>query len=344
MQDTQEYTAPQIPLATENKPITSQVPKRIDAQDNRFKAYFDSRSEGHSAQKIAFSNLILLNKDGTFLYDSEPSSPSGSLHHALWLKDSANISSLHPIDQNEWSELRQKPELIEKTTQLIMECFVEAQRFYPWEQHIDGFTLEGKAPFGMESGNVLGIRISSSDWKPLMLAVESNDTGAIESIKKYLAASFVHERTHLERDDGLVSCVTTEIASHIAQYAFDPKNNPIFIEQIDRSLQNIDQQTSAPTESRSLPLYDQASYAALIIITDALTDQDKDLQSLVSAQQDPHKIPFLRQLNLFISESDISYLRESVLPMIIKTDGDTLLKQAKQIEKKWGAVVSLFTE
>lgn len=351
MLDTQELPINVITSSNKDELITPQAPersasnpRRIDEQNDIFKTYFGSRSEGYSVQRITFSNLISANRNGVFLYESDLSQPNDSLHHAVWLQNSANISFLYPISQNEWREMEQRPDVIDKTTQLIMECFVEAQRFYPWDQHVDGISLEGKAPFGMEGGNVLGIRVSSADWEPLMLAVKNNDTNSIERLKKHLGASFAHERTHLERDDGLVSTVTTEIASHIAQYAFDPKDNTTFLGQLDRSLQNIEQRVNTSTQHQSLSLYDQASYAALVVIADSLNEHSNVLQLALKAEQDSHKIPFLKQISSLMSESDVVYLCEKVLPTIMKTDGKTLLEQAKQIEKKWGAVESIFTQ
>lgn len=93
-----------------------------------------------------------------------------------------------------------------------------------------GFLIEESKRFGMEVGNIHGIRVNFQIIKPLFEVIQKGDIKEIEKQKKYIASPIVHELTHQERDDGLRSTVKTEIASYITQFCFDPKENEIFIE------------------------------------------------------------------------------------------------------------------
>ena len=217
----------------------------------------------------------------------------------------------------------------------LIESSKQATNFYKWNATPRGFVVEGSKNFGLEAGNIAGIRVSYEEIKPLVDAIKSGDTEEVVRQQKHLAASIVHELTHLERDDGLVSQVQTEIASHISQFIFDPRNNEVFNKQLAYSLKRIEENRSEEKKQKPLNLYDKAQFAALLIVADKLAEHSEIFKSALEADSDPHKIATLRSLGTLIGEPEQKYLVEDVLPTIMKLDNAELLQIVRDIESRY---------
>jgi hypothetical protein len=308
----------------------------IDKTDARYKQYFESYSSSPFEQ-MHFDNLINFNQNGTFLYEISPEDKK--LAHIIWFNNNPdNILPLHEIiPAEDWNELISQPELINRVNNILMESFSQALNFYKWADAPKGFVIEQSKKFGLEAGNFAGIRISFPYIKPLFNAIKNNDQEKIKIDKKHITASIIHELTHCERDDGIISQVPAEIASHIAQFIFDPHDNEIFNEQIARSLEQIEKRLNSQENSNWLNLYDKDIYGALLIIAEKLAEQNQTIKSAIEADGDPYKISTLKILGTLIGESDQEYLKETILPAAMKLTGAELLQIIKDIESKNGA-------
>jgi hypothetical protein len=230
----------------------------------------------------------------------------------------------------------ERSEVIERANTLLIETYNNALVFYPWYHAAKGMVIEGSKDFGMEQGNLLGIRISVEEVIAMLGSLENGKVHEIYVHQQHLAASFVHELTHLERDDGLRSTVNSEIASHIAQFAFAPKGNEIFNQQLARSLTSIAQDHDSKSgDQPSGRIYDKAQYAALLVIGDKIAHSNREYQALLSSDDDPNKLGALRQMSAYIRDEDWECLKNG-LKEIMNTTCENLFRTARDIEREFG--------
>ena len=232
-------------------------------------------------------------------------------------------------------DIAEEPELTNRINMALLESSSHAINFYKWTATPSGFVVEGSKNFGLEAGNIAGIRVSFQEIKPLVDAVKNGDTEEVVRQQKHLAASIVHELTHLERDDGLGSQVQSEIASHISQFIFDTHTNEVFNKQLAYSLKRIEENRNEGEKQKPLSLYDKAQFAALLIIADKLAEHSDLIKSAIETDRDPHKIPTLGRLGTLIDDLEEKYLVEDVLPTIMKLDNAALLHMVQDIERRY---------
>jgi len=307
--------------------------EKVSPNDLKQKKYWEKYANNPMVQ-INIENITGLNKDAVYLYETTGSNQEKRLAHILWIHNNPKevLPVYKAIDEQEWKELAQNPQLIEHINKVLIENYNSAMDFYYWQHTPRGFVIEGSKSFGMEAGNIAGIRISYQEIKPLIKAIEEKDQEEIKRQKKNIAASIVHELTHLERDDGLVTQVKTEVASHIAQFIFNPRDNEIFNQELKSSLNRIAE--NRDKEEKSLHLYDKAQYIALLIVAYELSQYNQEYRDILLKDKDPHKLEALKKLQENIREEDEKYLRSEVLERIMQTSNDELMNRLKQIEKE----------
>lgn len=313
--------------------------RRIEPEEKEFENYFQNYSDLSIAQ-THMDNAKNFNSEGTFLYEVTKGEKEKKLNHLIWVY--REIESRKPIPSQEWQKWNNKPEIIERANTTLLESYSAAIDFYPWKiRPPRGFVMEGIKYHGMEPSGPLGFTISYSEIEPLLKVIENKNEKELKEIKTHLAASFVHELTHEEREDGLGGGFKIEIGSHIAQFIFEPKNNEIFNQQLEDSLSKIEEIRIAKEKEEILGNYEKASYSALLIIADKLANYNEKCKEMLIQDKDPNKLNTLRKLRDFIEEKERKYLKDTVLPEIMRTECEELGEKAKEIEKKLGIAKSV---
>ncbi len=307
----------------------------VGVADPRYGAYFGSYSSLRLSQ-MTMDNVLSAGRNAVFLYDL----PGKGLSHVIWMGGSPN-EYWESLPSKEWDDLRSKPDVVEKANRVIVESYNHALGFYGWAERPKGFVVEGSRGFGLEAGNAHGIRVSFQNISPLVKAVESGDAEKVERLRRHFAGEVVHEMTHNERDDGLISQVRTEIASHAVQLIFDPKDNVVYNGQLAESLGNIRKSRAGGAKPG---VYDKAQYAALLIVADQVASGNPAYMDAVKADGDANKLSALLRLQESISADDARRLKEEALPKVMKQDGGALLEEARDVERKWGIKPGVLTE
>lgn len=299
----------------------------VGETDLLYANYFSNYSRLMTAQ-LTMDNVLSSRQNAVFLYDS----PGRGLAHVIWMGKSPN-EYWADIPRDEWVALKSKPETMERASRVMVESYNQALEFYGWSEKPKGFVVEGSRGFGLEAGNVHGVRVSLQNISPLIKALESGDTAKVQRLRKHFTGEVIHEMTHNERDDGLISQVRTEIASHAAQLIFDPKDNVVYNRQLDESLGNIRKSRAGAAKPG---VYDKAQYAALLIVAERVAGNNPAFMDAVKADGDANKLGALARLPKLISADDERRLREDALPWVMKEDGVRLLESAREVEKRWG--------
>jgi hypothetical protein len=127
--------------------------------------------------------------------------------------------------------------------------------------------------------------------------------------------------------------VKSEIASHIIQFCFDPKENEIFNKELDQTLTKIEKtrETQEP-----LDLYDKAQYSALLLVAQKLSETSKSVRSILESDLDPAKINALKQLRENIGENEIQTMRQVLVKEFMEKDSDELLRMLSEAEEDLG--------
>ena len=313
---------------------------RVDGEDERYKEYWEKYTSSRLTRAY-INKIISFNRDAIYLYETTDEADKRRLNHVLWIYNNPErmIPIHEAIPQREWKDLSSKPEVIERVNSLLIESYNRVMGFYNWEHKPKGFVIEGSESFGMEAGTDAGVRVNYQEIvAPLIKAIETGDEPSLEKQREYIAASIVHELTHQERDDGLLSQVKTEIASHVAQFIFDPKNNEIFNRQLEYSLSRVAENGNPKKEEKLKPLdlYSKAQYIALLIIANELADHSEAFYNILQNDKDPHKLEALKKMRDSINAEDERYLKTNILPRIMRTDNDKLMGELKEIEGRFG--------
>lgn len=312
---------------------------RVDGEDERYKEYWEKYTSS-PLTRTYINKIISLNRRAIYLYETTNKADERRLNHILWIYNNPErmIPIHEAIPQREWKDLSSKSEVIERVNSLLIESYNRVMDFYNWEYKPKGFVIEGSESFGMEAGTIAGVRVSYQEIAPLIKAIETGDEAGAEKQRKHIAASIVHELTHQERDDGLISQVKTEIASHVAQFVFDPKNNKIFNRQLEYSLSRVAENRNPKKEEKLKPLglYDKAQYIALLIVANELADHSEAFYNVLQNDKDPHKLEALEKLQDSINAEDAQCLKTDVLPRIMRTDNDKLMEKLEEIEDRFG--------
>ncbi len=331
------------PSERERKEVEREKRERVEGvnrDDEKYEEYWKNYGKESTVQRI-MDDIVSLNRDAAHLYETTERKQEARLNHVIWIYNNPEklIPVYKAISQQEWKDLTDKPEVIEKVGKLLIESYNSAINFYNWRDKPKGFVIEGSKNFGMQAGNIAGVRISYQEITPLIKAIETKDQEETEIQKKYIAASIVHELTHQEREDGLVSFVKTEIASHIVQFIFNPRDNEIFNKQIEYSLNRIAERRNSEEAKEQKPihlLYDKARYIALLIIANELTQHNEEYHDILQNDKDSHKLMALRKLQENISPENEKYLKSDVLQKIIQTNNDELVTNLIEIEELLG--------
>jgi hypothetical protein len=273
--------------------------------------------------------------DGFYLYEVTCEGQVARLVHVLWVYRNPQEIYYNPIPAGVWQDLVCTPDLVESVTLELVDTLTQAIKFYPWRYAPRGVTVEGGNRFGCAAGNFMGIRVTFEEISSLIEAVKKGSYEEIERWRIHLAASFVHELVHNERDDGLVSTVRTEIASTIVQYLFNPHGNVVFNLQLTRSLARLER-IGADGEDNRLDLYDRASYAALLIVVDHLAQVSEAVATAWELDTSPYRVDTLRRLDSLIGEPERRYLADQVIPEILAIGCQELLQRAQTIEERIG--------
>ncbi len=311
--------------------------KPVKSGDIVHSNYFRNYTSTPIAQ-MTMSNLVAFNKEGVYLYESS-SGGKKSLTHVIWMGRDVQQGVWSALPKDEWEKLRHKPELLDSVNRMMVESMDEAREFYPWKIQAKGFIVEG-GKGALAAGNVHGIKVSHYELRHLIDAVDSGDQAKQAREHRHFTAQVVHEFTHNERDDGLMSSVSTEIASHVAQLAFDPKDNGILNRQFAQSLDNVGKWRD---ESGKLDLYDSAQYAAMLLTADELAKENAGMRDAMERDGDHNKINALKQMHQLITDKDSARLKAEFLPKVMADEGQALLEKAKAIEGKWGIRASPLT-
>lgn len=304
--------------------------------DERYDHYFKKYSEARIVQ-LNINNIVALNRHGVFLYEVPSDNGEEKLNHVIWIYNNPDqeLPVYEVIPTESWTDVANQPALIDRINVALIESSNQATNFYEWNTRPRGFVIEGSKNFGLEVGNIAGIRVSYEEIKPLIDVIKSGDTEGATREQKHLAASIVHELTHLERNVGFVSQVVTEIASHISQFIFDPHNNEVFNRQLAYSLRRIEGNRREGKKQKPLNLYDRARFAALLIVAGMLSEHSEIVKSALKKDTDPHKLTTLRSLGTLIGEPEQKYCVEEVLPTIMRLDNAELLQIIRDIESRY---------
>lgn len=314
----------------------------IPSEDERYKKYWNNYTDLSYPRKHVMDTEAR-NKRGAFVYELEVADGEPAQHHVLWMHNGTSDGLADPFPSSRWGELREKKETIEKTNEILLRAYDAVKQVYSWEVLPKGFVIEGGQGFGMEKGNFMGIRISLGEVEDLIAGIEKNDEAIIHQNFVHIAASLAHEFTHLEREDGLTSQVSSEIASHIAQFVVEPKENTIFNDQLKYSLRRIVENRGDDNPAKPLNLYDKAQYVALAIVANELAAHNSDINTLIKDDLDPNKLQALQVLQTYIRKEDEDYLKTVVLPEVMKIDNKDLMDKFQQLENRWGVQESIIS-
>jgi hypothetical protein len=292
------------------------------------KEYFANYSQSVISQSN-INNIIALNRDGAFVYETRDQ----EMHHVIWIYNNPEsmLPIYSPLTTDSWQRVSSSESALGAANNALIEVLEKASNFYDWTNRPRGFVIDGSTSFGMEAGNFVGVRVSIAEVEPLLSALRSGETSEVNQIKTHLEASLVHELTHLDRDDGLLSQVKTEIASHIAQFIYEPVQNETFNKQIKKSLEQKRQYRDDPQAvNSSRHLYDEATYVAMHIIATRLAISNTEFKQALEVDEDPHKLNALESMQSYIRPEDRTFLKESVLPQVMATPNELLLNEVQQ--------------
>lgn len=306
----------------------------VDPDAPRYNDYFTQYADRSDLLGITMSNFFTRNRRSAFLFETDS---GDSNFHIVWVVN-ADTPVHRPVPRERWRALCETPELLARVNLILAECYQEALGFYRWESIPSGLVVEDSTKFGMESGNVSGIRVSYQTLEALIRAItEANEVGVAEQ-EIDLAAQMVHELTHRQRDEIILN-VFSEVFSHAAQFLFEPNCNTIFVQQCKESLQqfliNRGAEGAEDTEN-GLHLYDKAIYLALLIVLDTLVEHNQEALDCLKADEDPQKLNALGCLPELVKQSDSAYLRTHLLGELMTMTRDQLRTRLQEIESRHG--------
>jgi len=255
-----------------------------------------------------------------------------SLDYIIWWnRDTSYSNTYPPLPQEDWQALLKDRSILDKTNEVLLRAKRAAQNFYPWEESHGGISVVNENTFGMEMSGFYGIRVSYVEAKRLIETVKSGDEAKIKEREIHLAASFVHEYIHLERDDFGYNNRKLEIVSHIGQFLYDPKGNEVFKGQIRQIMDHL--KRDGVTGNKST--YDMGTYTALVLIADELRRINPAFKELLDNDPDQYKFASLERMTDFVDNETRESLKNAILDKSISASADDLTKQFDQILSSW---------
>jgi hypothetical protein len=257
-----------------------------------------------------------------------------SLDYIIWWnRDTSYSNTYPPLLQEDWQALLKDRSTLDKTNEVLLRAKRAAQNFYPWEESHGGISVVNENTFGMEMSGPYGVRVSYVEAKRLIEAVKSGDEARIKEREIHLAASFVHEYIHIERDDFGYNNRKLEIVSHIGQFLYDPKGNEIFRSQIEQIITNLRRDGVDGNKDA----YDMGTYTALVLIADELQRINSAFKALLDNDPDQYKFDSLERITEFVDNETRDSLKDAILDKSISASGDDLIKQFDQILSSWSS-------
>lgn len=114
-------------------------------------------------------------------------------------------------------------QVFNRACKVFAESYSEARRFFN-DPNMVGMALCGKRDKSlMLMGHTFGVHLTTLFFDELIEALEKNNTAKIDETTKFIKGAFVHEETHVIRDEedfGLRRNQDHEIASHVVQFFF----------------------------------------------------------------------------------------------------------------------------
>jgi hypothetical protein len=176
--------------------------------------------------------------------------------------------------------------------------------------------------------------------KPIIDGIAEDDSEKLKKFLSLLGSGIVHELVHLERDDGLVSQVRSELASHVLQFLFDPPNNKILNDDMEKSLEKFAE--ARDDNMKTVGIYETAHIAALSIIADRLAIQQPEFKQLLQRDTDPNKVTSLNiMIDMFQNGEGLEDCT-GFLAEIIELASDDLIRRVKKFEDNYGVQESIF--
>jgi len=256
-----------------------------------------------------------------------------SLDYIIWWNRDTGVSPFVPLPQEDWQALLKDRATLDRTNEVLLRAKRAAQNFYPWEESHGGISVVNDNTFGMERSGGHGVRVSYVEAKRLIEAVKSGDEAKIKEREIHLAASFVHEYIHLERDDFGYNNRKLEIVSHIGQFLYDPKGNEVFKGQIRQTMDHLKRDGVAGNKST----YDMGTYTALVLIADELQRINPAFKELLDNDPDQYKFGSLERITEFVDNETRDSLKDAILDKSISASADDLISQFDQILSSWSS-------
>ncbi len=154
----------------------------VSRDDPRFSEYFEGYFKGYEQNAAClvcesyWDNVRRLNEEGIFLYETKDvKTQQERLNYIIWIYRESKYR-YRPVPEEDWRKLQEKPETIERANKILIEGFNRALGFYDWKAIPRGFIIEdASSRFGMEAGNINGIRVNFQILKPLLKSIERGD-------------------------------------------------------------------------------------------------------------------------------------------------------------------------
>lgn len=309
--------------------------------NDQIQTYVDKYIDNHGGgiiSKLTLEELFRSNSSSLKVYEYQQSTDKTiKQSHILWERSEPGLPSIQTTKSDiigrakDWQVWADKPQVVEKANKFLISALIDASNFYPWKSLPNGFVVVYQKGFGMEMGSSAGIRVGFDYIKGLFKAIELGNEESIQREINDVTASIVHEMTHLEREEDPSQHPRREIASHISQYIFNPRDNELFNEQLEETFNKIEK-TRLPDTEIKLDLYDQAQYITLMLIADEVSKVNSAVASMLNKDKDPNKLPTLRLLGSLLTDDDISHLKTNFLPNTIHVKGDELIGRFRETE------------
>lgn len=306
---------------------TSNIVRVVDL--TQVEQYVDYATQGNPYFSMHAKNLFGNHPDSTYVYHSPEKTTLEDHTHVVWCHKT--IPGLVGIGETEWRKDLEDGDVVTRATEELASAFTDAVGFYPWS----------KVPRGVVISNLDGDmsvtgahRSVNVDYdlvaRKTMEAIKTGDEEMIEQHRIYLRSQFVHELTHYNREDVLLT-PEGELASHMMQFIYEPRRNTKYQEFLEKALNLV-----GKAETRTGEQYSKAIYAGMLIVALRLAERNPQIAKAIDADPDSHKIGVLCTLHTLITEDDARYLQEELSPIVINTDGEELLTMAGNSESELG--------
>lgn len=316
-----------------NPPTESQW-QEIPRTDPSFQTYFENYPK--NMKYVGSRNHLLFNTqtEGKFLFGNK----NGETKHVVW--EFNNDQGY----ERWWDDVRTTPEITQKVNRDLLNLLNSVNNFYPWCSKIKGFIIVGHAGFGMNPGHGEGMNINYEEIKHLIKSYREKNQEEIDSEKVHLAASMVHELTHLEHDsrgdDNLsFGAGREEIGPHIPQFLFDPENNHIFNRQLKRALDGLKSKRDLG-EPKAPHGYDWAQYTALFVTADRLAEENLEIKEVLEKDSDPSKIEGLKKV-IDLAELVSEDRRQDISAQFMEITNQQIIEHGKMVEDELGITAKL---